>query len=51
MKFLRENISSKLCDIALSNILLDMSLHAREKKQKEKKQTNGTTSNKKFFSQ
>ena len=42
IKIIEENIGSKISDIACSNILLDISPQASEKKEKY---TNGTTSN------
>ena len=47
MKILEENISSKILDIAHRNFLLHIFPQARETK--EKKYTNGTTSNQKCF--
>ena len=47
IKILEENINSKTSDIVHSNILSDISPQARETK--EKKYTNGTTSNEKVF--
>ena len=43
IKIMEENISSKISDIAHSNMLLDISPQAKEIKQK--KFLNGTTSN------
>ena len=46
IKILEENICSKILDTAHSNFSLDISLQARETKEK-----NGTTSNGKVFAQ